>query len=168
MFLTFEIINNLVMHTIHLGIVLNSIILTVLVNTLVFVSLQTYRGIVRYTGMQDALRVFSSVVISTSVLFFAQFSMRLKLLPPLSSAVLILYACFSFLFLLGYRVVVKQTFVVIKNFRRLKKSVVIFGAGETGSLPKGCWVMTPAPVFRLLDLLTTTRKSGTSRWMAFL
>lgn len=133
MFLAFAIINNLVMHTIDWGIVLNSTILTVLVNTLVFVSLQTYRGIVRYTGMQDALRVFSSVVISTSVLFFAQFFNAVEIAAPLfSSAVLVLYACFSFLFLLGYRVVVKQTFVVIKNFRRLKKSVVIFGAGKTG------------------------------------
>lgn len=137
LFLAFAIRNNLVMHVIDWGIVLNSITLTILVNTLVFVSLRTYRGIVRYTGMQDALRVFSSVVISTVVLFFAQFFNAGELsTTPFSNAVLILYASFSFLFLLGYRVTVKQTFVVIKNFRRLKKLVVIFGAGETGVATK--------------------------------
>lgn len=121
------------MHIIDWVAMLNAITLTIMVNSLVFVSLRTYRGIVRYTGIQDAFRVFGSVVISTIVLYSIHiFSGSEVSVNSFSNAVLILYASFSFLFLLGYRVVVKQAFVVIKNFRRLKKSVVIYGAGETG------------------------------------
>jgi FlaA1/EpsC-like NDP-sugar epimerase len=44
----------------------------------------------------------------------------------------ILYAVLSFLFLIGYRALVKQTFELIRNYRKVKKSVVIFGAGQAG------------------------------------
>ena len=137
LFLAFFIRNNLVLQFISWNQISNSITLALMVNCLVFISLRTYRGIVRYTGIQDALRVFSSVVFSTLVLYVAQFFNAAELsASPLSGTVLILYAAFSFLFLLGYRVFVKQSFMAIKNYRRLKKNVVIFGAGETGVATK--------------------------------
>ncbi len=100
LFLPFAIRNNLVLQFIDWVVVLNSLTLAVLVNALVFVSLKTYRGIVRYTGMQDALRIFMSIMISAAVLYFAQFFNAGQPAAPMSNTVLILYSSFSFLFCL--------------------------------------------------------------------
>ena len=43
-----------------------------LINILVFLSLKTFRGIVRFTGLQDALRVMATVALS-SLLIIIQF-----------------------------------------------------------------------------------------------
>ena len=111
--------------------------LVALVNTMVFTSLQTFRGIVRFTGLQDAIRVFISVFVSSLVLFLIQFFYVDALTGYMSSnVVLVLYALFNFTFLLGYRVIVKYGFELIRNYRKSKKTVVIYGAGETGIATK--------------------------------
>jgi FlaA1/EpsC-like NDP-sugar epimerase len=94
-------------------------------------------GIVRYTGIQDALRVLLSIIISTIALYLVQFYIGNGTeAEALNNSMLILYSSFSFLFLLGYRVAVKQSFIVLRNYRKSKKIVVIFGAGETGVATK--------------------------------
>jgi FlaA1/EpsC-like NDP-sugar epimerase len=136
-FLAFLIRNNLVLHSIEWPIVSNTMILAGLINALVFISFRTYRGIVRYTGIQDALRVFVSIIISTLALYLVHFYNGNGIAAQsISNAMLILYSSFSFLFLLGYRVAVKQSFIALRNYRRSKKVVVIFGAGETGVATK--------------------------------
>ena len=54
----------------------------------------------------------------------------------ISNPILIIYGSFSFIFLLGYRILVKQSFFAIRNYKRAKKVVVIFGASETGVATK--------------------------------
>lgn len=136
-FLAFLIRNNLVLHSIEWPIVFNTMTLTALINALVFISFRTYRGIVRYTGIQDALRVFVSIIITTFALYLVQFYIGNGVAAQsISNTMLILYSSFSFLFLLGYRVAVKQSFVALRNYKRSKKVVVIFGAGETGVTTK--------------------------------
>lgn len=136
-FLAFLIRNNLVLHSIEWPVVSNTMILAGLINALVFISFRTYRGIVRYTGIQDALRVFVSIVISSLALYLVNFYNGNGIAAQsISNAMLILYISFSFMFLLGYRVAVKQSFIALRNYRRSKKVVVIFGAGETGVATK--------------------------------
>ncbi|MEY4661486.1 MAG: hypothetical protein RLZZ42_1438, partial [Bacteroidota bacterium] len=136
-FLAFLIRNNLVIQSIEWPVVFNTMTLTGLINALVFISFRTYRGIVRYTGIQDALRVFVSIVITTLALYLVQFYIGNGVAAQsISNTMLILYSSFSFLFLLGYRVAVKQSFVALRNYKRSKKVVVIFGAGETGVTTK--------------------------------
>lgn len=136
-FLAFLIRNNLVLHSIEWPVVFNTMTLTALINALVFISFRTYRGIVRYTGIQDALRVFVSIIITTFALYLVQFYIGNGVAAQsISNTMLILYSSFSFLFLLGYRVAVKQSFVALRNYKRSKKVVVIFGAGETGVTTK--------------------------------
>ncbi|MEN9950966.1 MAG: hypothetical protein RLY85_1718 [Bacteroidota bacterium] len=136
-FLAFLIRNNLVLHSIEWPVVSNTMILAGLINALVFISFRTYRGIVRYTGIQDALRVFVSIIISSLALYLVNFYNGNGIAAQsISNAMLILYISFSFMFLLGYRVAVKQSFIALRNYRRSKKVVVIFGAGETGVATK--------------------------------
>ena len=113
--------------------VINTAVLVVITNALVFTSIKTYTGIVRYTGLQDAIRVAASVFISTILLYLIN-NISLKYVQGfgLSEVVLIIYATFSFLFLMTYRVLVKYLFSLAKSYKMTKKNVVIFGAADTG------------------------------------
>lgn len=129
--------NNLILQNLDWGSVGHSIMLVALVNSMVFTSLQTYRGIVRFTGLQDAIRVFISVFVSSLALFLIQLFYVDGFTGYMSSnVVLVLYALFNFTFLLGYRVIVKYGFELIRSYRQSKKTIVIYGAGETGVATK--------------------------------
>ena len=49
---------------------------------------------------------------------------------------IVIYAVFFFLFLLGYRVLVKYGFNLLRNLNKTKKNVVIYGAGQAGQATK--------------------------------
>jgi FlaA1/EpsC-like NDP-sugar epimerase len=113
--------------------VLNTFVLVFITNTLVFTSIKTYSGIVRYTGIQDAFRISISVIGSAAILFIVNsVSYRYSQEFVLSTVVVIVYAGFSFLLLVSYRVLVKFLFAYAKNYKMKKKNVVIFGAADTG------------------------------------
>jgi FlaA1/EpsC-like NDP-sugar epimerase len=131
------ITNNLVLNTLDWREIFSSIIMIGVLNVLVFVSLRTYRGIVRFTGLQDGLRVFLAVIFSSFTLFLTKFiyigeySLSFK-----SNVVIVLYSIFCFVFMLGYRVCIKYLFEVFRNHKSVKKNVVIYGAGLTGMATK--------------------------------
>ena len=108
-----------------------------LINILVFLSLKTFRGIVRFTGLQDALRVMATVALS-SLLIIIQFYLNNSFNgnDPAFNTMMVMYAVFFFLFLLGYRVLVKYSFNILRNLDKTKKNVVIYGAGQTGQATK--------------------------------
>ena len=108
-----------------------------LINILVFLSIKTYRGIVRFTGLQDALRVMATVALS-SLLIIIQFYLNNSFNgnDPAFNTMMVIYAVFFFLFLLGYRVLVKYGFNILRNLDKTKKNVVIYGAGQTGQATK--------------------------------
>jgi FlaA1/EpsC-like NDP-sugar epimerase len=110
----------------------NFTLLVLVLNILVFTSLKTYRGIVRFTGLQDAFRVLLSVLVSCISILLVEYFLIVQQNKSPDFTRLIVYAILSFLFLLGYRAIVKQSFELIRNYRKIKKSVVIFGAGQAG------------------------------------
>ena len=131
--LAIAIKQNLTLVGIEWDAVFNTGLLIFIANTLVFTSIKTYSGIVRYTGFQDAVRIAASVLISSSLLFLVN-GLSIKFVQDfgLTGSVLIMYTTFSFLFLMSYRVTVKYLFSYAKNYKMTKKNVVIFGAGDTG------------------------------------
>ena len=108
-----------------------------LINILVFLSLKTFRGIVRFTGLQDALRVMATVTLS-SLLIIIQFYLNNSINgnDAAFNTMMVMYAVFFFLFLLGYRVLVKYGFNILRNLDKTKKNVVIYGAGQNGQATK--------------------------------
>jgi len=115
----------------------NTFVLLFIVNVLVFTSIKTYSGIVRYTGIQDAVRIAISIAMSALILFLvSQFSLKYINTFVLDNVIIILYASFSFLSLISYRIGVKFLFSYVKNYKMKKKTVVIFGAGEAGVATK--------------------------------
>ena len=87
--------------------------------------------------MQDAIRIAISIFVSSALLFFfSKLSYTYRDAFILDNVIIILYASFSFLSMISYRMGVKFLFSYAKNYRMVKKNVVIFGAGEAGVATK--------------------------------
>ena len=135
--LAFLIRNNLNFETISIRELSGKLLILTLINAIVFINFRTYSGIIRYTGIQDAIKIFTALVMSTTVLFF------ISLVAAnsggsliFSNVTLIVYALISFPALISYRVLVKFGFAYLRNYKMDRKVVVIYGAGEAGFATK--------------------------------
>ena len=128
---------NLHLEAISLKDLSGSLLILTLINAISFINFRTYSGIVRYTGIQDALKIFLSLTMSTSVIFFinlvATNSGGIIIFSPTT---LIIYTLICFPALISYRVLVKFGFAYLRNYKMDRKVVVIYGAGEAGFATK--------------------------------
>jgi FlaA1/EpsC-like NDP-sugar epimerase len=115
----------------------NLVVLTAL-NTLIFFNFKTYAGIVRYTGVQDAMRICLSLLASfvTLGLLSAVSMVNGNTLISLPLVTLLIYSLLSFLVLISYRVVVKYFFSYLRSSKMNPRYVIIYGAGEAGFATK--------------------------------
>ena len=114
-----------------------NLLILVLINSIVFINFRTYAGIIRYTGVQDALRICYAITMTTCVLFFISLvASNSTGALVFSNVTLIIYALFSFLFLISYRVLIKYAFNYLRNYKMDRKNVIIYGAGEAGFATK--------------------------------
>ncbi|MFM6969685.1 MAG: polysaccharide biosynthesis protein, partial [Sediminibacterium sp.] len=135
--LAFIVKQNLTLVGVNWENLVTTIAIMLIVNAFVFTTIKTYAGIVRYTGMQDALRIAVSVMVSSVVLYLLSIiSSPIQDNLVLNNVVIIVYATFSFLALLTYRVGVKFGFAYLRSYKMKRKTVVIFGAGEAGVATK--------------------------------
>jgi FlaA1/EpsC-like NDP-sugar epimerase len=133
------------------------------INALVFLNFRSYAGIVRYTGVQDAIRVSLSLLVSLVMLGVLSFVTLVNGSTFISMpvATLIIYSLFSFLGLISYRVIVKYGFTYLRNFKLDPKFVVIYGAGEAGLATKRVLEHDPASKVKVLAYVDDNpRKSG--------
>jgi len=137
MLLAYLIRANLNMEGISIRSLSGNLLILTLINSIVFINFRTYSGIVRYTGIQDALKIFLSLTMSTTVLFFISMVAANSGGPLIfSNVTLIIYALISFPALISYRVSVKFAFSYLRNYKMDRKVVVIYGAGEAGFATK--------------------------------
>jgi FlaA1/EpsC-like NDP-sugar epimerase len=129
---------NLSMQSVEWPVLSGNILILVLINSIVFINFKTYAGIIRYTGIQDALRICYAILMTTSVLFFISLVANNTGTGSLnfSNVTLIIYGLFSFLFLISYRVLVKYVFAYFRNYKMDRKHVIIYGAGQAGFATK--------------------------------
>jgi FlaA1/EpsC-like NDP-sugar epimerase len=115
----------------------NLVVLSAL-NTLIFFNFKTYAGIVRYTGVQDALRISLSLLASfvTLGLLSAVSMVNGNTFISLPLVTLLIYSLLSFLALISYRVVVKYLFSYLRSSKMNPRYVIIYGAGEAGFATK--------------------------------
>ena len=97
----------------------------------------SYKGIVRYTGLQDGVRIFfmlimNSVFMCALNLLYSQGG-RNNIIPY--SVVLISFLA-SFLFLFNYRLLIKYIFSFYNRGVLKNSKVLIFGSGQTGIITK--------------------------------
>ncbi|WP_432712528.1 polysaccharide biosynthesis protein [Pedobacter sp.] len=114
-----------------------SFLAVALINTLVFINLKTYSGIVRFTSAQDSFRILTSVLAASTLFFFANaIAIALGFPAFTHNIIVVVYALFTFLFLITYRIIVKYFFMYIKNASLDKVRVIIYGAGDAGLATK--------------------------------
>jgi FlaA1/EpsC-like NDP-sugar epimerase len=104
----------------------------------------SYRGIIRYTGLQDGVRIFYTVLLN-SILVLAlnigiYISYKFQLIPY---SVIFISLLSSFLFLFNYRLLVKYVFGYYRGAIQKKFRVFIFGAGQTGIITRHVVESTP-------------------------
>jgi FlaA1/EpsC-like NDP-sugar epimerase len=114
-----------------------NVLVTTVVNTLVFLNVRTYSGIIRYTSAQDTFRILYAIIVSNSTFFLINMGfVATGNTQLIANSILIINGLASFLMLITYRVLVKYFFIYIKNLKLDTVRVMIYGAGEAGVATK--------------------------------
>ena len=96
---------------------------------------KSYAGIVRYTGLEDGIRILYTSLLSFSITAIVNliyhYNYERNLVPY---SVLFISVMASFLFLFYYRLIVKSIFSYLKSETRDRINVMIFGAGQSGMI----------------------------------
>lgn len=129
--------HNFAIDTIDFAAFYKAVVLVIAVNCLVFYSVKTFAGIVRYTSAQDSFRILFAVILSSLILFFVHaLAIVITGQHVISNVAIIVYTLFSFLLLITYRIMVKYFFMYIKNANLDQIRIIIYGAGEAGVATK--------------------------------
>ena len=92
-----------------------------------------HSGIVRYTSSTDSIRILSCTLLNVIILFGAKLFMLAFRLPNfIDTSLIIIYSLLLFVGLVIYRTSIKVFFQYSRTAKKIKKNVVIFGAGELG------------------------------------
>ncbi|HLZ17225.1 MAG TPA: polysaccharide biosynthesis protein, partial [Cyclobacteriaceae bacterium] len=104
----------------------------------------SYKGIIRYTGIQDGARIFLMSILNVALVsglnLVFYFSGKGNILPY---SIILISLLSSFLFLFNYRLLVKYIFSYYRNFMIKRANVIIFGAGQTGIITRHVLESTP-------------------------
>lgn len=98
---------------------------------------QSYAGIIRYTSLQDGLRISFTTLLGaflSGVVSYINYFFNGSVVIPIS--VLIISLAIAVLMLFFYRVMVKNLFTYYRDAVRHRKNVMIFGAGQYGIITK--------------------------------
>lgn len=93
---------------------------------------RSFAGIIRYTGLQDTLRVLYANLFALAVVFSINYLSENSL--PYSVAVIAFFV--SLVALVSYRLLVKELFSYYRTVSQSQKKVLIFGAGRHGLTTK--------------------------------
>ena len=99
---------------------------------------KTYQGIVKYTSSKDAQRIFIVISIGTGlfVLLNCIFYYFINHTFPIPFSIIIIDYMASAFLMISLRVMFKALYLELTNPNKEKRSVVIFGAGESGIITK--------------------------------
>ncbi len=111
--------------------------IVVIIATISFLFTESYKGVVRHTGVRDVYKIFNAICLSSILTIFfliinKQFVMMQNFSIPLS--IIIYHSLLAFFGLTASRYIFKTTFFnMVKKFK-VTKNVLIYGAGESGIL----------------------------------
>ena len=98
-----------------------------------FLLFRTYAGIIRFSGVQDALRIFFvTFFLNAGLALLNFFVIAYNGQPILGYSIIVIHGLLSFVLLTAYRLLVKYVFVYLSTITGNTKRVVIYGAGDVG------------------------------------
>ena len=102
-----------------------------------FILFKSYAGVIRYTGSKDIQRIFLVLITGSAFLFL------LNLVLPLFNfnyniprTIIAIDFMVSLVIMVAFRLTIKISYEQIKNSAKNKSSVIIYGAGEFGTITK--------------------------------
>ncbi|KYG82873.1 polysaccharide biosynthesis protein [Roseivirga echinicomitans] len=111
---------------------LRGIVIFTLAGLISSLATRSFAGIIRYTGIQDTLRVFYASLIT--LLIALGINTISENAIPYSIAAIAFFV--SVVVLTSYRLVVKELFAFYRTIPQVSKKVIIFGAGQSGMITK--------------------------------
>ncbi|WP_423127248.1 polysaccharide biosynthesis protein [Gaoshiqia sp. Z1-71] len=100
----------------------------------------SYRGIIRHSSIEDAVRLFTTISLAMVALFLLAVMSRFMGMSKawsLSGSVLVIHTAISTVLLMGSRLVIRVVYHAFMDQRDHLKPVLIFGAGSMGQITLG-------------------------------
>ena len=130
--------------------ILNSYFFIAFIYLVYFLVFQTYVGIIRYTGYIDTIKIFQACVAAVGTIFLGVYFYKVSFHHDsyfMPIGVIVIHCLLTLFNLISTRVLFKVVYIsLIGETRKGKKSILIYGAGQSGVLT--------------LNTLTADPKSG--------
>jgi len=102
-----------------------------------FMSTESYKGVVRHTGVRDVYKIFNAICLSSILtIFLVIINRQLEFVDnfTIPLGIIIIHSLLAFIALIASRYIFKTAFFnLVKKFKATK-NVLIYGAGESGIL----------------------------------
>jgi FlaA1/EpsC-like NDP-sugar epimerase len=112
---------------------LTALAAVICVKTIFFLITKSFSGIIKYTSVEDAKRIFLALTLSLGVFLLInlayQYFLGRYFIPP---SILIIDYCLSMLGMAAFRILIKIIYFEWRNQQVEKINVVVYGAGEAG------------------------------------
>lgn len=126
---------------------------------------KTYKGVVRYTGSNDAMRIFKVVITGSVCLFIVNLITYYVLLGYyiIPTAIIVIDALVTLFLMISSRLAVKAIYFESKNPEKQRMQVIIYGAGESGIITKRTLDRDAAVRYKVVGFIDDDeRKKGRS------
>jgi len=136
--------------------------IVILITLVSFFTIKTYSGIIRHSTFTDILKLAFSSIITGGVLFLINFIFSLQFEGKIFITTgILLYVLISFSALLFFRLIVKESYQLLKNtaFSQEKKRVLIYGI-DSHSINVGKAILEDASLnFNLIGFISEEFKT---------
>lgn len=141
------------------------LLITSFLYLLSFLITHSYTGILRHSGLSDAIRILKATsipLIITGVvsIYLLMIKSQIIFISPIS--IIIIHFLLSSFFLIGIRVIAKIVFIQFeREFTKEKIPVIIYGAGSAGMLTKNALIKDKALRYEIVAYIDeNTTKTG--------
>ena len=122
-----------------------------------FFVLQSFSGIIRHTGMIDALKIFKATSVAFILLMITNASVNIYLPESRISvpySILITHYLMTMFFLVGSRMFIRLMYIqLMRKYTKKRINVVIYGAGAAGLLTKNVLLQDPVFHYEIISFI---------------
>lgn len=137
----------------------------ILVNIVFFVLFKTYAGIIRHSSFIDGVKLFAAQGLTCLALFFLNWYFESKTgIKLLLNTGLIIYFCFSFVYLFLYRIFVKYIFDYFLSFQtQVKTRAIVLGVDANSIAIANALMMESPARFKVIGFIDPFHNNTSKR-----